>query len=145
MQDANSTNTSWYSTARNLSLSNLQCFILVKHIKCLTQVGLLKRNYQLCDWQDRHIQMMRLLMVTMNLLLNYLKKIDSSLLWVLQEMSKNISDTLSCIQDITSLFSPYFDIICDILPNRCMASLNLSIKQVTNSFKLLLTLPNSQK
>lgn len=145
MQDANSTNTSWYSTAINLSLSNLQCFILVKHIKCLTQVGLLKRNYQLCDWQDRHIQMMRLLMVTMNLLLNYLKKIDSSLLWVSQEMSKNISDTLSCIQDITSLFSPYFDIICDILPNRCMASQNLSVKQITNSFKVLLALPNSQK
>lgn len=135
MQDANSTNTSWYSTAMNLSLSNLKCFILVKHIKRLTQVGLLY------DWQDRHIQMMSLSMVTMNLLLNYLKKIDSSLLRVLQEMSKNISDTLSCIQDITSLFAPYFDIICDILLNRCMVSQNLSVKQVTNSFKVLLTLP----
>ena len=42
---------------------------------------------------------------------------------------KNISDTLTCGLCVTSLFLPHFDIICDLLLNRCMATWNLFAKQ----------------
>ena len=42
---------------------------------------------------------------------------------------KNISDTLTCGSCVTSLFLPHFDIICDLLLNRCMATWNLFVKQ----------------
>ena len=41
---------------------------------------------------------------------------------------KNISDTLTCGSRVTSLFLPHFDVICDLLLNRCMATWNLFVK-----------------
>ena len=41
---------------------------------------------------------------------------------------KNISDTLGCTLCATFLFLPHFDIICDLLLNRHMATLNLFVK-----------------
>ena len=41
---------------------------------------------------------------------------------------KNISNTLSCASCATYLFLPHFDVICDLLLNRHMASLNLFVK-----------------
>ena len=41
---------------------------------------------------------------------------------------KNISDTLGCALCATFLFLPHFDIICDLLLNRHMATLNLFVK-----------------
>ena len=41
---------------------------------------------------------------------------------------KNISDTFDCTLCATSLFLPHFDVICDLLLNRHMASLNLFVK-----------------
>ena len=35
---------------------------------------------------------------------------------------KNISDTLGCALCATFLFLPHFDVICDLLLNRCMAT-----------------------
>ena len=40
---------------------------------------------------------------------------------------KNISDTLSCTLCATFLFLPHFDVICDLLLNRCMATWNLFV------------------
>ena len=40
---------------------------------------------------------------------------------------KNISDTLGYA---TFLFLPHFDVICDLLLNRCMATWNLFVKHV---------------
>ena len=42
---------------------------------------------------------------------------------------KNIIDTLTCGSCVTSLFLPHFDVICDLLLNRCMATWNLFVKQ----------------
>ena len=41
---------------------------------------------------------------------------------------KNISDTLSCTSCATFLFLPHFDLICDLLLNRRMATWNLFVK-----------------
>ena len=41
---------------------------------------------------------------------------------------KNISDTFGCTLCATFLFLPHFDVICDLLLNRHMASLNLFVK-----------------
>ena len=45
---------------------------------------------------------------------------------------KNISDTLGCA---TFLFLPYFDIICDQLLNRHMATWNLFVKQKNSNME----------
>ena len=45
--------------------------------------------------------------------------------------STNISDTLGCTSCATFLFLPHFDIIGDLLLNRCMATWNLFIKLIT--------------
>ena len=47
---------------------------------------------------------------------------------------KNISDTLGCA---TFLFLPYFDIICDQLLNRHMATWNLFVKQKNSNMEYL--------
>ena len=41
---------------------------------------------------------------------------------------KNISDTLGCALCATFLFLPHFDVICDLLLNRCTATWNLFVK-----------------
>ena len=41
---------------------------------------------------------------------------------------KNISDTLGCALCATFLFLPHFDVICDLLLNRGMATWNLFVK-----------------
>ena len=41
---------------------------------------------------------------------------------------KNISDTLGCASCATFLFLPHFDVICDLLLNRRMATWNLFVK-----------------
>ena len=41
---------------------------------------------------------------------------------------KNISDTLGCASCATFLFLPHFDVICDLLLNRCTATWNLFVK-----------------
>ena len=43
---------------------------------------------------------------------------------------KNISDTLSCASCATFLFLPHFDVIYDLLLNRCTATWNLFVKQI---------------
>ena len=43
---------------------------------------------------------------------------------------KNISDTLSCASCATFLFLPHFDVICDLLLNRCTATWNLFVKYI---------------
>ena len=40
----------------------------------------------------------------------------------------NISDIIRCALFATFLFLPHFDIICDLLLNRCMATWNLFVK-----------------
>ena len=63
----------------------------------------------------------------------YIKQIDSMLpcVWFsnrsqkTSKCGKNISDTLGYASCATFLFLPYFDIICDLLLNRCMATWNL--------------------
>ena len=40
---------------------------------------------------------------------------------------KNFSDTLSCASCATILFLPHFDVICDLLLNRHMATWNLFV------------------
>ena len=40
---------------------------------------------------------------------------------------KNISDTLGCASCATFLFLPHFDVICDLLLNRCTATWNLFV------------------
>ena len=47
---------------------------------------------------------------------------------------KNISDTLRCTSCATFLFLPHFDIICDLLLNRCMAAWNLFVKWSREEF-----------
>ena len=46
---------------------------------------------------------------------------------------KNISDTLSCALSANFLFLPHFDIICDLLLNRRMATWNLFVKLMLHS------------
>ena len=41
---------------------------------------------------------------------------------------KNISDKFACGSCTTSLFLPHFDVICDLLLNRRMATWNLFVK-----------------
>ena len=51
------------------------------------------------------------------------------------DCGKNISDTLSCASCATFLFLPHFDVICDLLLNRRMATWNqylLSIQMTEN-------------
>ena len=43
---------------------------------------------------------------------------------------KNISDTLGCTSCATFLFLPHFDLICDLLLNRRMATWNLFVKEM---------------
>ena len=43
---------------------------------------------------------------------------------------KNISDTLGCASCATFLFLPHFDVICDLLLNRCTATWNLFVKDL---------------
>ena len=50
---------------------------------------------------------------------------------------KNISDTLGCASCATFLFLPHFDVICDLLLNRRMATWNLFVKY--NSIEKQLT------
>ena len=40
---------------------------------------------------------------------------------------KNISDTLGCASCATFLFLPHFEVICDLLLNRCTATWNLFV------------------
>ena len=66
----------------------------------------------------------------------YIKQIDSMLpcVWFSNrsqktpKCGKNISDTLGYALCATFLFLPHFDIICDLLLNRCMATWNLFVK-----------------
>ena len=44
---------------------------------------------------------------------------------------KNISDTLGCTSCATFLFLPHFDVICDLLLNRHMATWNLFVNWMT--------------
>ena len=46
---------------------------------------------------------------------------------------KNISDTLGCASCATFLFLPHFDVICDLLLNRRMATWNLFVKLMLHS------------
>ena len=41
---------------------------------------------------------------------------------------RNIGDTLGCASWATFLFLPHFDVICDLLLNRCTATWNLFVK-----------------
>ena len=50
---------------------------------------------------------------------------------------KNISDTLSCASCATFLFLPHFDVICDLLLNRCTATWNLFVKLMLHSWSQL--------
>ena len=43
---------------------------------------------------------------------------------------KNISNTLSCTSCATYLFLPHFDVICDLLLNRCTATWDLFVKYI---------------
>ena len=47
---------------------------------------------------------------------------------MMSKCGKNISDTLSCALCATFLFLPHFDVICDLLLNRRMATWNLFVK-----------------
>ena len=57
------------------------------------------------------------------LILYYIKQIDS------KQNVVGTSVTLSCASRATFLFSPHFDIICDLLLNRHTATWNLFAKQ----------------
>ena len=65
-----------------------------------------------------------------------IKQIDSMLPCVCSEnrsqrtskCGKNISDTLGYRLVCTFLFLPYFDVICDLLLNRCTATWNVFVK-----------------
>ena len=46
-----------------------------------------------------------------------------------QNEVKNISDTLGCASFATLLLLSHFDVICDLLLNRPMATWNLFVKQ----------------
>ena len=46
---------------------------------------------------------------------------------------RNISDTLGCALCATFLFLPHFDVICDLLLNRCTATWNLFVKLMLHS------------
>ena len=46
----------------------------------------------------------------------------------MSKCGKNISDTLGCTLCATFLFLTHFDVICDLLLNRHMATLNLFLK-----------------
>ena len=50
---------------------------------------------------------------------------------------KNISDTLGCALYATFLFLPHFDVICDLLLNRRMATWNLFVKLMLHSWSQL--------
>ena len=66
-----------------------------------------------------------------------IKQKDSILLWVCsvidhrwrQNVVKTSVTHSACGSCVTSLFLPHFDIICDLLLNRCMATWNLFVKQ----------------
>ena len=66
----------------------------------------------------------------------YIKQIDSMLpcVWFsnrsqkTSKCGKNISDTLGYASCATCLFLPPFDVICDLLLNRCTATWNLFVK-----------------
>ena len=45
----------------------------------------------------------------------------------MSKCGKNISDTLGCASCATFLFLPHFDVICDLLLNRGMATWNLFV------------------
>ena len=72
-----------------------------------------------------------------------IKQIDSMLSWVCsvidhkrrQKWGKNISDTLACGSCATSLFLRHFDVICDLLLNRCTATWNPFGKHLIDSIK----------
>ena len=71
----------------------------------------------------------------------YIKQIDSMLpcVWFSSRSQKtskcgeNISDTLGYASCATFLFLSHFDVICDLLLNRCTATWNLFVKQTTLS------------
>ena len=46
----------------------------------------------------------------------------------MSKCGKNIRNTLGCASCATFLFLPYFDVICDLLLNRRMATWNLFVK-----------------
>ena len=48
----------------------------------------------------------------------------------MSKCGKNISDTLGCTSCATFLFLPHFDVICDLLMNRCTATWNLFVKWI---------------
>ena len=52
---------------------------------------------------------------------------------------KNISDTLGCASCATFLFLPHFDVICGLLPNRCMETWNLFVEHILHT--VLYTFP----
>ena len=66
----------------------------------------------------------------------YIKQIDSMLPCIrfsnssqkTSKCGKNISDTLGYVLCATFLFLPHFDVICDLLLNRCTATWNLFVK-----------------
>ena len=76
------------------------------------------------------------------LILYYIKQIDSMLPCICsltdhrgrqkcgknKKVAQNISDTLSCASCTTFLFLPHFDVICDLLLNRCTVTWNLFVK-----------------
>ena len=45
----------------------------------------------------------------------------------MSKCGKNISDTLGCASCATFLFLPHFDVLCDLLLNRCTATWNLFV------------------
>ena len=74
--------------------------------------------------------------VSSSLFLHYIKKIDISILPCIcsvidhrrcQNVGRNISDT-----------PPHFDIICDLLPNRCTETLSLFVNIFCTGISLIL-------
>ena len=81
-----------------------------------------------------------------------IKQIDSMLPWVCSvihcrsqrtsKCGKNVCDTLTCGLRATSLFLPHFDVICDLLLNRRIATWNLFqiVTYFTSFFRMPLNL-----
>ena len=73
-----------------------------------------------------------------NLFRYYIKQIDSLLLWVFSVIDhrrhQNVVRTsvthLAIASCATFLFIPHFDVICDLLLNRCSATWNLFVKYI---------------
>ena len=72
------------------------------------------------------------------LILYYIKRIDSKLPCICSVkdhrgcqnvVRTSAGDTLGCALCVTFLFSPHFDVICDLLLNRHTATWNLFAKQ----------------